>query len=90
MGWYVGWAARVGFAASAAVLSSQISALAAPQTIQDQYFGGINGYCNCDVIGPTTVFDITTAVLTVTGNTLTVQINTNFAGVYTYLRANPL
>jgi hypothetical protein len=52
------------------------------QTIQDFYSGGLNTFNGQDVIGPSSVFDVTSAVVTLdaTTNTLTVQINTNFAG----------
>src|ERR1700746_1902685 len=62
------------------------------QTIQDFYFGGLNTYNGQDVIGPASVFDITSATLTLdaTTNTLTVQVNTNFAGAPASTNANVL
>ena len=59
-------------------------------TILDYYSGGLNNTSSGDVIGPPQVFDITSAVATldVTANTLTVQINTNFAGAPTSLNPN--
>jgi hypothetical protein len=64
----------------------------ATQTIQDFYFGGLNTYNGQDVIGPASVFDITSATLTLdaTTNTLTVQVNTNFAGAPASTNANVL
>jgi hypothetical protein len=83
--------ASLGVLASAAVQSVAYAAscnpgdLCATQTIQDFYFGGLNTANGHDVIGPSNVFNITSAALTldVTTNTLTVQVNTNFAGAPT-------
>ena len=60
------------------------------QTILDYYSGGLNKTASGDVIGPPQVFDITSAVVTLdaTTNTLTVQINTNFAGAPTSSNPN--
>jgi hypothetical protein len=86
MKWF--WSASLGLLANLAVNSTGYAATCNPgdvcstQTIQDFYFGGINTANGHDVIGPSNVFDVTSAVVTldVTTNTLTVQINTNFAG----------
>jgi hypothetical protein len=84
--WFRG--AALGVLASAALQSVGHAAPCNPgdicstQTIQDFYFGGLNTFNNQDVIGPTNVFGVSSAVLTrdATANTLTVQVNTNFAG----------
>jgi hypothetical protein len=59
--------------------------LCATQTIQDFYFGGLNTAGGGDVIGASNVFNITSATVTLdaTADTLTVQVNTNFAGAPT-------
>ena len=51
--------------------------------LQDQYYGGLNTYNGADVIGPTSVFDITSALIarTNSGDTLVVTIYTDYAGV---------
>lgn len=80
--------ASLGLLASAALQSvadadaCNAGDVCAAQTVQDFYFGGLNTYNGQDVIGPSSVFNITSAVVTLdaTTNTLTVQINTNFAG----------
>jgi hypothetical protein len=74
--------------ASAAVQSFAHAASCNPgdvcgtQTIQDFYFGGQNTFNGQDVIGPSQVFGVTSAAVTldVTANQLTVVVNTNFAG----------
>ena len=71
------------------------SAGAAPVTLTDSYYGGLNSYNNggvnnttpsaaADIIGPAGVFDVLSAVVErtgVNGNTLQVTINTTYAGV---------
>ena len=58
--------AALGVLASAALQAASCNPgdLCATQTIQDFYFGGLNTFNNQDVIGPTNVFDVTSAVVT--------------------------
>jgi hypothetical protein len=80
--------AALGVFASAALQSVGHAASCNPgdlcgtQTIQDFYFGGQNTFNGQDVIGPSQVFDVTSAVVTLdaTANQLTVVVNSNFAG----------
>ena len=73
--------ASLGVLASAAVQSSAHAASCNPgdvcgtQTIQDFYFGGQNTFNGQDVIGPSQVFGVTSAAVTldVTTNQLTVH-----------------
>jgi hypothetical protein len=72
----------LGTFASFSVLVSGFSAGAAPVTLTDNYYGGLNTYNNNypvsgDVIG-TSAFDIMSAVVNRTGNNLEVVINTNY------------
>jgi hypothetical protein len=81
-------AATLGALASVAIHSVGHAApcgsgdLCSTQTIQDFYFGGQNTFNAQDVVGPSQVFDVTSAVVTLdaTANQLTVVVNTNFAG----------
>ena len=62
--------------------------LSVRRRLQIFIWGGLNTYNGKDVIGLTNVFDITSAVVTLdfttnTLGTLTVQVNTNFAGAPT-------
>ena len=72
----------LGALASLTILAFGFSASAAPVTVLDTYYGGLNTYNNNpptsgDVIG-SSIFDISSAVLTRTGNNLEVVINTNY------------
>jgi hypothetical protein len=82
--------ASFGLLLTVAALGSQSPALAG--TLLDNYDGGLNYCCQSsltpqsgDVIGPANVFDITSAVVSLNtntpGGTLTVTINTYYAGV---------
>jgi hypothetical protein len=82
-----------GLVASAAAIGLQSSARAGTVTLADNYYGGTNYYNSCpgcspptgDVIGEAGVFNITSAALTLNtnANTLSVTINTYFAGAPT-------
>jgi hypothetical protein len=68
-----------GFTASVFALTITQNAIAIPTNIIDGYVGGINhGYG--DVIGSTADFDISSMDVERIGNTLSVSINTGFAG----------
>jgi hypothetical protein len=72
----------LGALASLTILAFGFSASAAPVTVLDTYYGGLNTFNNNpptsgDVIG-SSAFGISSAVLTRTGNNLEVVINTNY------------
>jgi hypothetical protein len=79
-------AVRFGYMAMCAgvALSAANNAAQATVILQDTYYGGTNTYNNPnDIIGDASVFDITSAIIDLTGpanNTLHVTIHTNFAG----------
>lgn len=78
-------AAGLGLLVGAAVGVLGSAAHATSFTLDDDYYGGTNTYNNNppasgDVIGPSSIFDVTSAVASLNSNTLTVTINTYFAG----------